>query len=396
MKTTTRQTQVDKRDDKTREFHATSIPEGKENNPIFSYLLQRCSTFTKIRRVLAYVHRFVEATRRRAVPKSSLTVQELKHSELQLLKWSQLPIDIPRLDEKLIAKTDEEGLIRAHGRLENARILPKDMRNPIVLPRDHQLAILLLRHLHRKRGHCGYKSLMHEARRKFWIIGLRKMAKAVVSKCVICRKLRRKPLDQLMGQVPSLRVAAGFPPFSNTAMDMFGPLQIRLNRRTLQEAQVVIFTCTTTRAIHLELVTHKTTEAFLMAFRRFACLRGHPNVCWSDCGSNFVGAQEYLREVMQGWDIPKIQSTVSEEFACNFEWQWDTPRASHQNRIVESLIKSVRQALNSVCKNQALTEEQWRTFLVETTYMINSRPLYPSSEDVWEEPPITLNDILIR
>jgi len=86
MKTTTRQTQVDKRDDKTREFHATSIPEGKENNPILSYLLQRCSTFTKIRRVLAYVHHFVEATRRRAAPKGSLAVQELMHSELQLLK----------------------------------------------------------------------------------------------------------------------------------------------------------------------------------------------------------------------------------------------------------------------------------------------------------------------
>ena len=214
MKTTAKQTQSDKRDVRTREFHATCVPEGKENNPTFSLLLQRCSTFTKIRRVLAYVRRFVEATRRRAVPKGSLTVQELKHSELQLLKWSQLNIDVPRLDEKLIAKTDEEGLIRAHGRLENARILPRDMRNPIVLPRDHQLAILLLRHLHQKRGHCGYKSLMHEARRKFWIIGLKKMAKAVVSECVICRKLRRKPLDQLMGQIPSLRVAAGFPPFS--------------------------------------------------------------------------------------------------------------------------------------------------------------------------------------
>ena len=108
-----------------------------------------------------------------------------------------------------------------------------------------------------------------------------------------------------MGQLPSLRVAAGFPPFSNTAMDMFGPLQIRLNRRTLQEAQVVIFTCATTQAVHLELVTDKSAEAFLMAFRRFACLREHPNVCWSDRGSNFVGVQEYLREVMQNWEIPR-------------------------------------------------------------------------------------------
>ena len=117
---------------------------------------------------------------------------------------------------------------------------------------------------------------MHEARRTLWIIGLRKMANSVVSKCVDCRKLRKKSLQHLMSQLPSLRVAAGFAPISNTAMDLFGPMQVRLNRRTLQDAQVVNFTCATTREVHLELVTDKLTEAFLTAFRRIACLRGHP------------------------------------------------------------------------------------------------------------------------
>ena len=262
--------------DNSREFHAASVHEEKEDNPIFCHLLQSYSTFTKIRRVLAYVHRFVDIIRRRAVPNRSLTFQDLKRSESQLLKWSQLHLDVSQLDEKLIATMNEEGLIRTHSRLENARILPKDMRNPVVLPRDHPLAILLLRQLHRKRGHCGYKSLLHEARRALWIIALRKMAKSVVSKCVDCRKLCKKPLQHLMGQLPSLRVAAGFPPISNTAMDMFGPLQVRLNRRTLRGAQVVNFTCATTRQVHLELTTDKLTEAFLTAFRRFACLRGHP------------------------------------------------------------------------------------------------------------------------
>jgi hypothetical protein len=51
--------------------------------------------------------------------------------------------------------------------------------------------------------------------------------------------------------------------------------------------------------------------------------------------------------------------------------------------------------MDATCKNQTFTEEQWRTFLAETTYLINSRPLYPSSERVWESPPITPNDILI-
>jgi len=113
-----------------------------------------------------------------------------------------------------------------------------------------------------------------------------------------------------MGQIPSLRVAAGFPPFSNTAIDMFGPLRVKLNRKTLKEAQVVIFACMRTRAVYLELVNDKTSDAFLMAFRCFASTRGHPSVCWSDCGTNFIGTQGYLKEIMWNWNIPKIQSVL--------------------------------------------------------------------------------------
>ena len=111
-------------------------------------------------------------------------------------------------------------------------------------------------------------------------------------------------MGQLMGQLPKLRVAAGFPAFTSTALDMFVPFQVKVGRKTLKEAHVTIFTCMTTRAIHLELVTDKSTDTFLMAFRRFVSLRGHPINCWSDCGRNFTGAQQYLREVLQGWDIP--------------------------------------------------------------------------------------------
>ena len=375
----------------TAEANAKQEEVKSEDNPIFHQLLKACSTFPKIRRTLAYVRRFVQNARK----KNAKTVQELKESENQLFKWSQLHLNPSVIDKKLIPSLDENGLIRAHGRLEDVRSLPQEMRNPVILPRDHLLVKLLLRHLHDKRGHCGYKSLIHEARRKYWVIGVRSMSKALTTKCIICRKLRKKPLDQLMGQIPSLRVAAGSPPFLNTAIDMFGPLHIKLNRKTLEEAQVVIFACMTTRAVHLELVNDKTSDAFLMAFRRFASLRGHPSVCWSDCGTNFVGAQSYLKEITQSWNISKIQSVLSEDFCCDFKWQWNIPHASHQNGVVETLIKSLIQSLDATCKNQAFTEEQWRTFLSETTYIINGRPLYPSSNDIWESPPITPNDILI-
>ncbi|XP_068742038.1 uncharacterized protein [Montipora capricornis] len=367
----------------------------EDTNPVFHQLLNTCSTFSKIRRTLAYVRRFIQNARKKNVKTGSITVQGLQGSEKQLFKWSQAHLDPSLIDKKLTPKLDENGLLRAHGRLEDVRSLPQELRNPIILLRDHPLVILLLRDLHERRGHCGYKSLINEARGKYCIIGVRGMSKALTTKCITCRKLRKKPLEQLMGQILSLRVAVGTPPFFNTAMDMFGTLHIKLNRKTLKEAQVIIFTCMTTRAVHLELVTDKTSDAFLMAFRRFASLRGHPCICWSDCGTNVVGAQGYLKEIMQSWNVPKIEGVLSEDFSCDFKWKWNTSHASHQNGVVETLIKSVRQSLSATCKNQAFTEEQWRTFLAETTYVINGRPLYPSSDSIWESPPITPNDILI-
>ena len=173
-----------------------------------------------------------------------------------------------------------------------------------------------------------------------------------------CKKLRKNPLEQLMGQIPKLRVAARFPAFSDTAIDMFGPLKIRLGRKTLKEPHAITFTRMTTREVHLELVTDRGTDTFLMAFRRFVSLRGNRNNCWSDYGTDFIGAQHYLKELLKDWDIPRIQSVVSEEFSCTFQWSWNVPRSTHQNRIVESLIKSVRQALDATSKNQALTEDQ--------------------------------------
>ena len=98
---------------------------------------------------------------------------------------------------------------------------------------------------------------------------------------------------------------------------------------------------------------------------------------------------------MPRWDIPRIQSVLSNEFSCTFKWEWNVPRASQQNRVVESLVKSVRQALDATSKNQSFTEERWRTYLAEVAYLVNSLPLYPSSDGIWESPPVTPNDLLI-
>ena len=125
------------------------------DDPLFEHLTRTCSKFSKARKTLAYVLRFVNNTRMERKNRDPISPKELTESELRLFKWCQQTIDVDKLDKKLIPSKDEHGLLRAHGRLENIRTLPDEMRNPIILPKSHRLVELLLVHLHGKRAHCG-------------------------------------------------------------------------------------------------------------------------------------------------------------------------------------------------------------------------------------------------
>ena len=48
------------------------------------------------------------------------------------------------------------------------------------------------------------------------------------------------------------------------------------------------------KAVHLELVSDLTSDAFVATLRRFVAYRGKPTLIWSDHGSNFVGASREL------------------------------------------------------------------------------------------------------
>ena len=66
----------------------------------------------------------------------------------------------------------------------------------------------------------------------------------------------------------------------------------------------------TVRAIHLELASDLSTDAFIMALRRFQSSRGHVKIIRSDNGTKFVGAVTELKEVIKRTDHSKVVNIV--------------------------------------------------------------------------------------
>jgi len=73
------------------------------------------------------------------------------------------------------------------------------------------------------------------------------------------------------------------PPFTHTGIDFAGPLYIQAqgSGEIEHKAYICLLTCTSTRAVHLELVRSLNVDQFLLAFCHFVGCRGLPSTLWS-------------------------------------------------------------------------------------------------------------------
>jgi len=193
--------------------------------------------------------------------------------------------------------SDAQGLLRVGGRLKHS-LLNWDECNPVILPADSHLTRLVLEACHRRALHGGVQLTLSLARQLYWVPRGRALAKQVIQRCIACLRWRAVTPQQLMGSLPRERVTLGRP-FLNTGVDYAGPIQLRTTKgrgHRSYRAFVVVFVCLSTRAVHLEVVSDYTADAFLAALRRFVSRRGLCNTIWSDCGTTFVGADRQLRD----------------------------------------------------------------------------------------------------
>nr|XP_037866761.1 uncharacterized protein LOC119628499 isoform X1 [Bombyx mori] len=134
-------------------------------------------------------------------------------------------------------------------------------------------------------------------------------------------------------------------------------------------------TTITVKAVHIELVTALSSEAYIAALKRFVSRRGKPRSIWSDNGTNFVGACNELKGVLSNSDIASFMSQEGIDF--NFS----PPYSPHFNGLAEAAVKATKGHLKKLLSLTHLTYEEMSSCLCQIEAILNSRPLTPISSD---------------
>ncbi len=373
---------------------------------------KRFSKWNRMVRAVAYAIRFRKVFTDKNCRGTALNQEELTRAEILLFSQAQfegfpsemvtlirnesLPVDKKKFIEKpspLYDGTpflDGDRIMRMRNRTDGARDLSMASRRPIILPRDSRITRLLIQHYHAKYLHQNHNTVINEIRQKFYIPRLRVVLKGVRSECQRC-KVRKAPImAPQMADLPQERLATFSKPFSYTGIDYFGPMTIKIGRRT-EKRWGVIFTCLTIRAVHLDLAPGLDSDSCIKVIRNFVSDRGQVIEFHSDWGTNFRGANNELKRELEKLDPEKLKTEFTSTYT---RWIFNPPASPHMGGSWERLIRSVKCGLYEVIPTRTPREDTLRNILKEIQNIINSRPLTYIPLETEDDEALTPNHFL--
>ena len=217
----------------------------EEVNTTLHDIFSRISSWIKLKKVIAWLLRYKAklkgARERRQLGGSMefshdvqpINVDEMKNAEkeiLRLLQRESFLSEINALENARRSKTDddvkgqrfensagrnsplkqldpflsEDGLIRAGGRLDRA-LISDEARHQVILPRQHHVVELMIRHYHEVSGHSGKEYVLSLIRQRYWIIKARSTLRRILSACFSCRRRHAPIQEQKMAHLPEGR-----------------------------------------------------------------------------------------------------------------------------------------------------------------------------------------------
>ena len=326
-------------------------------------LLER-NKLWKVFRITAWALRFKEnsqakmkTTKKKTGP---LCTEELVKAREHWVRRAQreIPEDTEKPGWKLV-KEKETGILKC------VRRIPR--YHPTYIE-DGPFARKLIQHVHVELKHLGVADTMAALRDEWWIPKLRALVKKQIRQCNVCKVFAAKPFGAPMtAALPEFRTEASRP-FQYTGVDFAGPLKYKVNKRE-EKAYVLIFTCATSRAVHLELTRSQTAEEFQRKLNAFIARRTRPQRIISDNAATFKTTAAWIKKVMKS---EELQDFLARQ---EIKWQFNLSKSPWWGGMYERLIKDIKKTLHKTLGATHLTFEQLEAVVIDIEKHMNNRPL---------------------
>ena len=228
---------------------------------------------------------------------------------------------------------------------------------------------LLVEKAHVHCGHQGVPVTLSHLRSEFWIIKGRRFVQQILHKCVTCRKVQG-PFYSVppSPSLPEFRVIKSRP-WRGTGVDYLGHFWCKEDKGPKYKVWMIIYSCGSTRAIHLEAVKSRNIQDFLDANSRFMDSEGIPTSFISDHEGAFKKGSFLYEQVAKS-------KRVRKEFSGKrISWQFYTEKSPNKGGFIERMNSIVKKVFYKMLGKRTPTFEEFRTLAVHAKSVINDRPL---------------------
>ena len=325
----------------------------------------------KTLRVTAWISRFINNCRKikRTGP---LKVEEIQKQLKFYIKREQTKFEnseaFKENQSKLNLCKNQEGIYECRGRIEG--------KFPVYLPSESVLSDKIIFSAHKSTIHGGVTMTMSQVRSDYWIPTLRNRTKSIIRKCNTCKKFRAVSYPEPKpGLLTKDRTEQCFP-FQVIGVDYAGPIYYRSKIKRDLKAYILLFSCSVSRAVYLELTPNLITSEFIRCLKRLIARRGRPKIIYSDNAKTFKAGAKLLHKINKD---EKWHTYLSEE---QIVWKFNLPRAPWWGGQFERLIVLTKESLYKSIGRSQLTYSELEEILLEVEINMNNRTLTYVEDDI--------------
>ena len=236
--------------------------------------------------------------------------------------------------------------------------------------------------------HWGVGYTVVEVRERFWIPKLRQLTKRVIHKCYGCKRFPAVACTApAVGNLP-LDHTSSSRQFHMIGINFAGPLIYIKKWKQEEKVYLLVYSCSLTRAVYMDLMRSQSLEELLTSLQRFITCRGRPEKVYSDNFSTFAAASKWLKVILKE---EKVHEFLAKH---HIKWQLNFSRAPWRGGQFERIIGLTKQTLLKAIGKVKLTWKELESVLLDTEITLNNQQLGYIEDDI-HTPILTPNFMIL-